>query len=438
MGNRSVAEERGTYRLAFGSDGQLQELVPSLVHKRVLAPIEVPPSEILPDWAKVGVLQQDNRIQWVQSLLEELTQQIKEISAPEAEGTNTWGTWKTLAVKWAELNTLWFDRELKPRSKQKQAYARLCTSLDQAFYAWLKTHYAPLGVQCLPAPKHVYHIPHYLAYLRSQGKVDRLALFVLDGLSLLDWLVIRATWRKRHPDWIFQADQLLAQIPTITSLSRYALISGLRPADFAVDMENLPSEAKKWNIFWANQGVPEISVLWRGISLEREDVPSEIESPRLGVLCLIDDTLDELTHNAILGTVDQQSSLRLWLDQNREPNSARMETLIGSLLDRQFTVFIASDHGHVEAVGFGQPSEGLLAQERGKRARLYIDRHAARRVQDAFPDTVLWENDGLNPASLYALMPVRRNAFSPSGSVVVTHGGISIDEVVVPFVQINK
>jgi len=36
------------------------------------------------------------------------------------------------------------------------------------------------------------------------------------------------------------------------------------------------------------------------------------------------------------------------------------------------------------------------------------------------------------------LMPAGRAAFAPKGEIVVTHGGISIDEVIVPLVQITK
>ena len=97
-----------------------------------------------------------------------------------------------------------------------------------------------------------------------------------------------------------------------------------------------------------------------------------------------------------------------------------------------------SDHGHVEATGFGQPAEGLLAETRGKRARIYQDHLAAKQVQIAFPDTILWENDGILPAELISLMPSKRNAFTYSGQVVVTHGGISIEEEIVPFIQITK
>jgi hypothetical protein len=125
------------------------------------------------------------------------------------------------------------------------------------------------------------------------------------------------------------------------------------------------------------------------------------------------------------------------LQPNVEKNSMALEALIESLLERDFTVFLASDHGHVESTGFGNPTEGLLAQTRGKRARLYNDRLAAQRVQQAFPETLLWESDSLLPEGMCALMPRGRGAFALSGEKVVTHGGLTVDEVIVPFVRID-
>ena len=431
--NQNTAEAQEPYRLSFADD-RLQELMPSLVHKQVLAPLKMTSVDNLPGWAQIGVVRQDGSLAMLQSLIDDLCQRVQDGEMANAD----WGSWKTVASRWAQLNALWFDPDIQTSDGQKQFYIHLCQSLDQAFDTWLKSHYTPLGAQRLPAPKHVFHVPHYLAYQRGLGKVKKLALLVLDGMSFTDWQLIQANWGKRHDSWKFQTDQLLAQIPTITLLSRYALISGQRPADFATNLDNMPAEAKKWELFWSNEGVPASAVTCKSISLDRGDIPVEIENPRIEVLCLIDDTLDKLTHNATLGTIDQQSSLRLWLEPGLENGSARLEVLIDDLLERQFTVFIVSDHGHVQATGFGQPSEGLLAQTRGKRARLYQDRLAAKRVQETFPDTILWENDGINPANLFGLMPAGRFSFSPAGGTVVTHGGLSVDEVIVPFIQINR
>lgn len=433
-GQKSISDEKGKYVVRFEENRHLQEMVPTLVRKRFLQPVEAPQGEVrLPEWATAGLVQRDTQTELLKNLLDDLRQQLPSLSDAG------WETWKQSAHQWAEINALLYTPELSNPGSWKEPVQTIAQSLDEVFQRWLQTHYALLAAQRLPRPSHVHHIPHYLAYLRGLGgpKPPRVALLVLDGMSFSDWAVIQPRWSQRNPRWQIHSDALLAQIPTITALSRYALISGLRPADFANHLDGIPSEEKKWQLFWFNQELPSNAIGFEHLALDRLEAPLEIERSRLQALCLIDDTLDRLTHNATLGTADQQSSLRLWLDSGHTPNSMPLETLISSLLDKQFTVFLTSDHGHVEASGFDQPFEGLVAQTRGKRARIYQDRNAALQVQSGFTETILWENDGLNPPDLFALMPSKRRAFAPNGEVVVTHGGVTMDEVIVPFIRID-
>lgn len=431
--SREIGDGKGEYHI-FTDDRHLQKMLPDLVRGRLIHPVEAPAAAELPDWAVSGLAQRDMRSEQLQSSLDDLRQKISTLSDAG------WETWKQCARQWAEINALLYNSELPSPSSWKEPIKTLAQSLDMVFLRWLQNHYALLAAQRLPRPSHVHHIPHYLTYLRGLGSPNpsRVALLILDGMSFIDWAVIQPQWSQRNPHWQIHTDMLLAQIPTITALSRYALISGLRPSDFASHLDNVPSEEKKWQLFWMNQELPPSAIEFEHLALDRSEAPAGIESSRLQALCLIDDTLDRLTHNATLGTADQQSSLRLWLDSAQTPNSMPLEALISKLLDKQITVFLASDHGHVEAAGFGQPSEGLVAQTRGKRARIYQDRNAALRVQSAFAETILWENDGLNPPDLFALMPSKRRAFASNGEVVVTHGGVTIDEVIVPFIRIDR
>ena len=358
-------------------------------------------------------------------------------SAPTVQAG--WAAWNAFARDWAELCSLQVQTDLEVNEAHRKKFRKLVREVDKNFSAWLRNNYAPLGTQRLPRPHHVHHIPYYLAYLRNLGQIERVVLLILDGLSLTDWQVIKSVWTKRHDQWELKTESLLAQIPTLTSISRYALISGLRPADFANDLDHCAPEERAWELFWSREGIAGTACRLSSLSFDRGiDQLPELQDPRVNFWCLIEDTPDKLAHHATLGAADQQSSLRLWLDPAQDQNSIQLENLIDSYLDRDYSVFIASDHGHVEATGFGQPSEGLLAQERGKRARIYLDRLAALRVQNAFADTILWDKDGLLPDQMAALMPAGRDAFAPSGEVVVTHGGISIDEAIVPLIQISK
>ena len=426
-------KETGTkYQVPFHQDLQLQNLVPGLVRSGAIRPVKITASKRLPNWAAPGVTLVDERIQRYTTLLETVNNRLAAMSsAPQTD----WNTWSELARNWAELCCCPAQIELNLEPVQLNSFREAARKMDGLFMDWLKSKYTALGAQRLPRPHHVHHIPHYLAYLRSLGQIQRAVYLVLDGLSLADWQIIQPVWTKRNPDWKLNGTVLLAQVPTITAISRYALISGLRPADFSSNL----SEARAWELFWSREGVSEAACKLLALQYDRQiDQQAELLDPLVSFWCLIDDTIDKLTHHATFGTADQQASLRLWLEPAGEQNSLLLEEIIDAYLERGFSVFIASDHGHVEAKGIGQPSEGLLAQTRGKRARLYRDKLAALRVQSAFANTIRWDGDGILPDQVTALMPAAREAFAPAGETVVTHGGITIDEVMVPFVQILK
>ena len=436
LSGQRVKEKQGGYFIPFEQDPQLQDLVPGLIRRGTLQPLRLEQPVSLPTWARPGVTFVDARLQRLSTLLEDAHQQISAIQSGTSSG---WNAWRDLAQTWAELGSLRFCADLAVPSALKEAYQALARDIEARFTVWLRSQYPALGAQRLPIPHHVHHIPHYLAYLRENGKLNQVVMLVLDGLSLMDWQAVSAVWAQRHVDWEIKTEVVLSQIPTITSISRYALISGLRPADFAGDMDQRVSEARAWELFWSREGVTESACKLLPLYYDRQinQLP-ELQDPRVHFWCLIDDTPDRLAHHATLGAVDQQSSLRLWLDPIHSPNSQPLEALLDGYLDQGFSVFITSDHGHVEACGVGQPSEGLVAQTRGKRARIYQDRRAAQNIQDAFAGALLWDDDGLLPNEMIALMPARHDAFAPVGDVVVTHGGVSMDEVMVPFIQIIK
>ncbi len=433
---KQIKETQTKYYLPFASDPQLQDLVPNLVRRGTIQPLKVEDHPNLPAWAKAGITYVDVRTQRLSMLLEEADQQIDYI---RKDTQVSWGKWKEFALTWAELCSIILQTDVMVHQEQKEAYQGIRRFIDQAFPQWLEKNYTALGVQRLPLPHHVHHVPHYLAYLRNLMRADKIVLLILDCLSLMDWYVVSATWRKRHTDWKVSINLLLAQIPTITSISRYALISGLRPADFMIESSRQANEERAWKLFWSREGVGEAACKLLPLHYDRQiDQLPELQDPRVSFWCLIDDTTDRLTHHAALGAVDRRSSLRLWLEPMHHPNSLPLEALLDAYLDRGYMLFIASDHGHVESVGIGQPSEGVVAQTRGKRVRIYNDRLTALRVQHAFTNTILWEKDGLLPDQIVALMPKGQDAFAPYGEVAVTHGGISIDEVIVPFVQVSK
>jgi hypothetical protein len=371
---------------------------------------------------------EDSRPRRAAELLSVLTEHLNTLLA-----NARWEQWQTVARTWAELTTLRYDPDNPLSSAQQKGYRQLEGKLDVAFLVWLRQRYAPLGSQRLPTPHHVHHVPHYIAYQRRQGQADRVVLLILDCMALADWTLIGPVWRARHPDWRFEEHLVLAQVPTITAVSRQALVSGLRPADFAATLDTNRAEPGQWAAFWTGEGLPADACPHARLALDRDAPPPEVDSARTRALCLTDSKIDGMVHDATLGATDFQASLRVWLEEY----GRRVEEVIAGLLARGFAVYLTSDHGHVEARGFGRPSEGLTVDTRGKRARIYSDYHAAVNVQQGLFETILWSQDGLLPDDVWALMPQERSAFATFNKTVVTHGGLTLDEMVVPLVTIT-
>lgn len=422
------------YVLSFETNQNLQDTLPRLLRSGALQPVTLHQPAQLPTWAQAAVLAPDENVaRWrAGELLEMLAEQSEAL--PEAR----WQQWQVIARTWAELTNLRYYSHDHLEPVQQSAFHEWQNKLDEAFVQWLQQRYAPLASQRVPRPHHLYHVPHYMAYQRRRSQAQRFALLILDGMSLADWLLIETTWRSRHPTWRFQEHLVLAQIPPITAVSRQALVSSLRPADFASTLAHNRVEAQQWAGFWAQEDWPATACGYARLGLGQHALPAALDSPRIQALCLVNTSIDKMLHGASLGAADVQASLRLWLKDQAQ----QLGTIISGLLTRGYTVYVGSDHGHTEARGMGQPSEGLTVQTRGKRARVYQNRSAAVAVQQDFPDTILWENDGLLPDDTCVLVPETKNghrlAFVAEKTVVVTHGGLTLDEVVVPLICISR
>lgn len=122
------------------------------------------------------------------------------------------------------------------------------------------------------------------------------------------------------------------------------------------------------------------------------------------------------------------SELQLWL------NTDYLARLLTDLHREKFTIYITSDHGNTESVGIGRISEGVLAEQKGERVRIYTDtnlfKDAAKKIGG-----IPWTGVGL-PENYHALLAQYGQAFVNKNERIVSHGSISIEEVIVPFVKV--
>ena len=113
-----------------------------------------------------------------------------------------------------------------------------------------------------------------------------------------------------------------------------------------------------------------------------------------------------------------------------------VDKLFSLLLDKGYHVYLTADHGNVEATGVGRPNQGVIAETRGERVRVYRSEALLAEAAATYPSTTKLDIAGL-PANFMPLFAAGRTAFVPNGERVVVHGGVSVEELIVPFVKVS-
>lgn len=410
-------------------DPDVRVYVDSLFLDGMLHPIDHPASDRLAQqWVVVGLNTSPaiDRARRLERLLDTVEHAIPAENARHRE-------WLAFAHRWAELAVRWHEA---PDQHQilAQRYQGLCEKADQRFLAWIKRRYAGLANQPPVPPVMVHHIPRVLARWHEQAPQQRLALLVLDGLALDQWVIVREVLSQQLPNCRFDEDAVFAWLPTITPVSRQAIFAGKPPLLFAGSINTTSKEASLWAQYWSEWQITPAEVGYqRGLGTQEslDSVREQLTDPRMRVLGLVVDTVDRIMHGMQLGSAGMHNQIRQWVE------SGWLAALLGLLLDGGYRILCTSDHGNVEATGCGNPNEGMAADLRGGRVRVYTDQTLRATVHSRFPLAIAWEPIGL-PPDYFALFSPARTAFAPSGERIVAHGGPSFQEVIVPFVQVTR
>jgi hypothetical protein len=136
-------------------------------------------------------------------------------------------------------------------------------------------------------------------------------------------------------------------------------------------------------------------------------------------------------HGMELGTAGMHNQIQQWTMEGC------MAKLLNLLLEHNFQIFLTSDHGNIEATGYGRPSEGVIADLRGERVRIYPDSLLRSKIKERFLNAIEWPTIGL-PDDFLSLLAPDRLAFIAEETRIVAHGGISIEELIVPLIRVEK
>lgn len=432
--NNQVREDSPEYGLKYpGPDNlpfghqDIKVYIDNLFLEGKLTPVEATDIEVdAGSWvrsgiAMAGVDDDELRISRLFGLVEK--------GLPTAEAR--YSDWTAFALKWAEVSSLVHcgnSTEYQTRLRE------IGDALNTTFAGWLADHYSSLINLPPTNPAMLHHVPRRLARDIEDSGSSRTALIVVDGLALDQWVTIRQLLQKQDANLVMRESATFAWIPTLTSVSRQSIFSGKPPLYFPSSINSTNSEETLWKQFWEGHGLSRLDVAYQrglGDGDASSVLDSAIHPGKTKVVGLVVDKVDKIMHGMQLGSAGMHNQIKQWC------HAGFLSTLVGQLLDYGYEVWLTADHGNIQCEGKGRPSEGVIAETRGERVRVYPTPELRSQVAGAFPFAHEWQPVGL-PADYFPLVAGGRDAFVNPGDAIVGHGGVAIEEVIVPLVKFER
>ena len=423
-----VSESISDCRIPFEHE-DVRAYIDTLFLEGALTPAPVDGLNSVPDWVHVGIRKdpQGDAVHRYRRL-----KQVFEACIPAVDASHK--EWQLAGQRWAELVVLRWDWDHALDESDRASWTELHANLENKFCDWMMKRYGSLyNLPYQQSPVMVHHISRYIAFERSRKKHPKVALVVLDGLALDQWVLLKKSLESSNSTWRFHESSAFAWVPTLTTVTRQTIFAGEPPLYFPDSLGTTSKEKSHWLRFWEDQGVKQANVDLV-TNIDGADDPTfeaAIDNHQLSVLGIIWNKVDNIMHGMQLQTAGMHNQVRLWAQQGH------LQQLLERLSSEGFVTYLTADHGNVAAEGMGNPKEGVLVETKGKRVRVYDNVEFLEEVAAKFPESKRWTNQGL-PPSRFVLFAGGLKAFTTEGEQVVSHGGISLEEVLVPFVTITK
>ena len=265
------------------------------------------------------------------------------------------------------------------------------------------------------APNDVKSTDRIIRFLQNQN-IAKFALICFDGMGAAEWQLLQEHLKpdrfKYHENYIY------ALIPTTTVISRSALFSGSHDSVYQTKYVNEIKEFKKKFPGHDHKH-------FRG----KDPISSD---GLLGItaVTMLFNFFDDLSHATHFPPgIDSKA---LYFDTVKNYlNNMRLGDTLNLLLNEGLRVFVCSDHGCAVAVGNGKKIDKWL-QDKFTRRGCLVDESSLLEFYDYPQYKVPFVKNKI------VVFPENRMMFATAGKVAITHGGVTVDELIVPFAEIKK
>jgi len=256
-----------------------------------------------------------------------------------------------------------------------------------------------------------------IVHLIKKNHNNKFALICFDGMGILEWEILKKFFLANGIK--INSEQLMfSLIPTNTAICRAALFSGKLEECY----EKHLNETKEFKNFFKEYKCSSYSV---GGILNNDIILDE------NAIKIIYNFFDDIAHGQTI-PFSKSNKYNYFIAIENYLNKGSILQEIKKLIECGYKIYITSDHGSVVSKGNGLKFEKYIIESKCKRA-IIADNN---KLIEKYKDSVLM----INPpfiSNKKVLVAKNREFFGPNGAVEITHGGISIEEIIIPFVEVN-
>lgn len=330
--------------------------------------------------------------------------EIKKIIEKEANATNV-----------LELSRLWADLIYLSYKTNDSEYLSLIPLIDAFSDAFINSNgmeqafYASTDKK----PKTVDKI---LANIKSE-KEKKAALVCFDCMGWSEWFLLKEF--LSNVDFKFEENPVFTLLPSLTAISRSAIFQGNSDV-YNLKYPGRKTEEKAFADYFRNKQTKYF--------VEADEINSDT---LLGYdyISILYNFFDDLSHSAQFPPNTESKELYFKSLQAYFEKSTVIQDL-EALLESDFQIYICSDHGSVVATGNGKRFDKYLSDDFAKRGVIANketkDLINERKVKIPFVDDKI------------LVVPESRTMFANKNQIEVNHGGITVEEMVVPYIKLKK
>jgi hypothetical protein len=263
-------------------------------------------------------------------------------------------------------------------------------------------------------PKNPMSVDKILPNIKSDKK-DKIALLCFDCMGYAEWYLLKDYLKASGIS--FEEKPIFTMLPSVTSISRSAIFQG------NTDVYNLKSPGRKTE----EKGFATFFNDKQSAYLTESDLITENTLLGYNYISILYTFFDELGHSTHFPPNENTKTLYFAAVNNYLKKTEIMQTL-ETLQSCHFNIYICSDHGSVIAFGNGQKLEKYLIDNYSKRAVIVPVETNDLISQNKI--NIPFVNDKI------IVLPEGRTMFTYKDKIEVNHGGITVEEIVVPYIKI--